>query len=156
MHWPDLLLLPWIVLPRLWSLFLCEWLRTESLGNFPSHQLGSFQGLCINATCNTSTSQRRGKKKTVWSGELDVSVMILTTTATIYWAFLSDDTVDSASWFKLATASLLCYLVVQGTSIHLCCFNILNSLPLFLRNAKASLLKPCPFRALIFFWLWRM
>lgn len=36
------------------------------------------------------------------------------------------------------------------TSTHLCCLKILNSIPPFLPNANASLLKPWPFRALVF------
>lgn len=129
--------------------FLRWMVRTESLGNFPSHQLGSFQDLNINATCDTSWSQRRGKKKAAWSGELSGSVIILTTLATIYWAFLSLDTVDLPLTQPGSCVSAL-YLAVQETSIHLCCLNILSSLPLFLQNAKASLLKPWPFRALVF------
>lgn len=84
--WPELLLLLWIVLPfsGVTLSFVKRMVRTESLGNFRSQQLGSFQGLCINPSCDTCSSPRRGKKEVIGPGELNMSMIILIIPATIY------------------------------------------------------------------------
>ena len=64
--------------------------RTESLGKFLSHQLGSCQGLHINAACGTTAGQRRERKKA--RGTLNVTIETLRTPAPIYQACLSFDT----------------------------------------------------------------
>lgn len=60
------------------------------MGKFLSHQLGSCQGLHINAACGTSAGQRTERRKT--RGTLNVTIETLRTLATIYQASLSFDT----------------------------------------------------------------